>query len=104
MGCAGPAEHSTKVKNNPRIPDWDILWKTCHVGKMEEGFEKQHIGESRIAWLLLAVKSPLQKEVAEARDGFLTALGCGVCVSASLHSLGKRMSKNQPYGVNLCIT
>lgn len=74
------------------------------VGKMEGEFERHPTDESRIAWLPLAVKSPLQKEVAEARDDFLTALGCGVGVSASLHILGKRMSKNQPCGVNLCIT
>lgn len=71
---------------------------------MEGEFERQHTSVSKIAWLPLDVKSPLQKEVSEARDGFLTALGCGVGVSASLHSLDKRMSKNQPCGVILCIT
>lgn len=64
----------------------------------------KHASGSKIAWSPLAVKSPLQKEVVEARDDFLTALGCSAGVSASLHSLGKRMSKNQPCGVNLCIT
>lgn len=71
---------------------------------MEGESERQHTSGSKIASLPLAIKSPLQKEVAEARDDFLTDLGFGGDVSASLHSLVKRMSKNQPCGVNLCIT
>lgn len=67
---------------------------------MEGEFERQQTRGSKIAWLPLAAKLPLQKELAGAGGGLPTAPGCCVGVGVLL-SVGraKGCPRTNPMGV-----
>lgn len=64
--------------------DWGVRWRTCLVGNTQGEFEKRQASGSKIAWLPLAAKSPLQKGLAGGGGGLPTVPGCCVGVRVLL--------------------
>lgn len=71
---------------------------------MEGEFERQQASGSKIAWLPLAAKLPLQKELAGAGGGFPTAPGCGVGVRVLFSMVpAKGCPRTNPVGLTCAL-